>query len=123
MSPAEQYLERAMRTANAIAHKLTAGGIYVDDRDGWANGTFACPWAEEVLSLPGMDPAHKELLRRTADSIYRNARTSRGYYGASWGGPADGPGSTWCVHGTRPEQTMTSSDSVMMIVAAALTEK
>jgi predicted alpha-1,6-mannanase (GH76 family) len=118
-----RYLERAIRTANGLARKLTSGGIYFDDRDGWSNGTFACRWAEEVLSLPGMDPVHKELLRRTADSIYRNARTSRGYYGASWGGPADGPGSCWCMGGVRPEQTMTSSDSVMMIVAAAVAEK
>jgi predicted alpha-1,6-mannanase (GH76 family) len=117
------YLERALRTADGIAGKLTAGGIYLDDRDAWSNGTFAGDWAEDVLSLPGLDAAHRQLLQRTADSVYRNARTSRGYYGGSWGGPAEGPGSRWCVKGSRPEQITTSSSSVMMIVAAALAAK
>lgn len=116
----KQYLQRALRTAEGIARKLTAGGIYLNDRDAWANGTFAGDWARDVLSLPGIDLAHRALLRRTADSIYRNARTSRGYYGGSWGGPAEGPGSRWCVNGSRPEQIMTSSSSALMIVAAAL---
>ena len=96
------------------------GGIYLDDRDAWSNGTFAGDWAADVLSLPGVDVAQRQLLQRTADSIYRNARTSRGYYGGSWGGPAEGPGSRWCVKGSRPEQITTSSSSAMMIVAAAL---
>ena len=112
-----------MRTADGIARKLTAGGIYFNDRDAWANGTFANDWAQDVLSLPGIDIAHRELLQRTADSICRHARTSRGYYGGSWGGPAEGPGSRWCLKGSRPEQIMTSGSSVNIIAAAALAGK
>ena len=114
------YLERAIRTADAVARKLTAKGIYVDDRDAWANGTFAGDWARDVLSLPGIEERHKELLLRTADSIYQKARTSQAYYGGSWSGPAEGPGSRWCMIGSRPQQIMTSASSVNMIVAAAL---
>ena len=114
------YLERALRTADALAAKLTVHGIYLDDRDAWSNGTFAGDWAQEVLSLPGMPDRHKELLRRTADSIYRTARTSQGYYGGSWSGPPEGPGSAWCIKGSRPQQITTSASSVNLIAAAAL---
>ena len=114
------YLDRAIRTAGAIARKLTAGGVYVKDRDAWTNGTFAGDWAQDVLSLPGVEDRHKELLLRTADSIYRKARTSQGYYGGSWSGPAEGPGSPWCMKGSRPQQITTSASSVNVIAAAAL---
>ena len=102
---------------------MSDGGVYFDDRDAWANGTFAGDWAEEVLSLPGIDGRHKELLLRTADSIYHKARTADGYYGGSWSGPADGPGSPWSMGGSRPQQIMTSGSSVNLIAAAALAEK
>ena len=63
---------------------------------------------------------HRELLFRTATSIDQKARTSQGYYGGSWSGPAEGPGSRWCTRGSRPQQITTSASSVNMIVAAAL---
>jgi predicted alpha-1,6-mannanase (GH76 family) len=114
------YLDRAIRTADAIARKLAVDGVLLDDRDAWTNGTFAGDWAQEVLRLPGVEGRHKELLLRTADSIYRKARTSQGYYGGSWNGPAEGPGSAWCLGGSRPQQIMTSASSVHVIAAAAL---
>lgn len=114
------YLERAIRTADALAARLTVDGVYLDDRDAWSNGTFAGDWAQEVLWLPGVGSRHKELLRRTADSIYQHARTPQGYYGGSWSGPAEGPGSAWCMKGSRPQQITTSASAVNMITAAAL---
>lgn len=51
-----------------------------------------------------------------------NERTSQGYYGGSWGGPAESPGSIWCRKGSRPKQIMTSASSVNMIAAAALSD-
>jgi predicted alpha-1,6-mannanase (GH76 family) len=120
MTNEKLYLDRAVRTAEAMAQKLTTDGVYLDDRDAWTNGALAGDWAEQVLTLPGITDRHKELLLRTADSIYRRARTSQGYYGGSWSGPAEGPGSRWCMGGSRPEQIMTSSSAVNIIAAAAL---
>jgi hypothetical protein len=60
---------------------------------------------------------------RTADSIYRRARTAEGYYGGSWSGPAEGPGSHWAMVGSRPQQITTSASAVNVIAAAALAEQ
>jgi predicted alpha-1,6-mannanase (GH76 family) len=114
----KKYLQRAVRTADAIAAKLVKEGVYLNDRDAWANGTFAADWADGVLVLPGIDRKHRDLLLRTADSIFQRARTPDGYYGGSWSGPAQGPGSTWCMKGSRPQQIMTSASSAMVIMAA-----
>ena len=118
------YLSRAVRTANAIYNSplLTPTGIYLDDRDAWTQGTFAGDWAREVLCLPGIDAKHWTALWKTADSIYTNARTN-GYYGGSWAGPAEGPGSAWWLNGSLPEQITTSSSSANMIMAAAALER
>lgn len=117
------YLNRAVRTANAIYNSplLTSKGIYLNDRDAWTEGTFAGDWAREVLSLPGIDAKHWTALWNTADSIYTNARTN-GYYGGSWAGPAEGPDSAWWLNGSWPEQITTSSSSANMIMAAAALE-
>jgi predicted alpha-1,6-mannanase (GH76 family) len=123
MTGDKKYLDRALRTAEGISRKFVKDGIYFDDRDGWANGSFARQWAEEVLTLPGIDPKHKQLLFRTADSIYKNARTVDGFYGAGWAGPAEGPDSVWDIKGTRAQQTMTSGSSANMIMAAAIAEQ
>jgi hypothetical protein len=119
----KKYLDRALRTAAGIARTLTRNDVYIDDRDAWADGTFAADWVQEVLTLPGIDSRHKELLFHTADSIYTSARTPDGFYGGAWSGPADGPGSRWSVKGSRPQQIMTSGSTVNMIAAAALAEK
>jgi hypothetical protein len=118
------YLNRAVRTANAIYNSklFTASGIYLDDRDAWTQGTFAGDWAREVLPLTGIEPKHWTALWKTADSIYTNDRTN-GFYGGSWAGPAEGPGSAWWLNGSVPEQITTSSSSACMIMAAAALER
>jgi predicted alpha-1,6-mannanase (GH76 family) len=118
-----KYLERALRTADAIAAKQVKDGIYLNDRDAWSNGTFAGMWAEEVLSLPGISPEHRQLLFRTADSIFEKARTPDGYYSGCWGGPLEGPASVWARRGFLPQQSMTSANTTNLLMAAALAEK
>lgn len=118
----ESYKDKAVATAEGIYEHETKDGILLNDRDAWANGTFAAEWAVQVLTLPGIDEKHGELLKKTADSIYANARTGDGYYGGSWAGPADGIGSVWFTVGSRPQQLMTTGNSVNFLVAAALLE-
>src|SRR5207247_8533009 len=60
--------------------------------------------------------------RMTAARIYTKARTTNGYYGGSWAGPADGSASAWVGIGSTPQQIMTSASSVNMIVAAGFLE-
>jgi hypothetical protein len=116
----DTYLKRAQRTADAVLAHLTDGhGVLLDERDAWANGTFAGEWAREVLTLPGMSEAHRDLLRDTAAAIAARARTADGYYGGCWNGPADGPASVWSRGGSRPGQLMTSANAVNVVVAAA----
>jgi hypothetical protein len=72
--------------------------------------------------LTGIEPKHWTALWKTADSIYTNDRTN-GFYGGSWAGPAEGPGSAWWLNGSVPEQITTSSSSACMIMAAAALER
>ncbi len=116
------YLERALRTVAAVDKVFNRNGIYVDDRDAWCNATFMGQWAADVLTLPGVAPPSRAILFRTALSVYKNARTKDGYYGGSWAGPAQGPGSRWWP-GSSPQQIMTSSDSANVIMAAAILEQ
>jgi hypothetical protein len=118
----KKYLDRAIRTAEGISRVLVKNGAYYSDRDAWTSGTFAPDWVQEVLTLPGIHPKHKQLLLNTADSICKNDRTEDGYYGGCWGGPADGPGSPWSMIGSRPQQIMTSATTGLMVISAALTE-
>lgn len=117
------YLNRAVRTANAIYNSkmFTTNGIYLDDRDAWTDGAFAGDWAREVLPLVGMEAKHWTALWKTADSIFINDRTN-GFYGGSWAGPAEGTNSAWWVNGSLPEQITTTSSSADMIMAAAALE-
>jgi hypothetical protein len=120
MTADELYRIRAIRTADALSNcLLSLGGVFLNDRDAWSQGTFAGDWVREVLSLPGISAKSWTLLRMTADSICANARTTNGYYGGSWSGPAEGLLSRWWSVGSKPEQIMTSASTVNMIVAAA----
>ena len=121
----DSFRVRAVRTAEAILSRLgTDKGIYLNDRDAWSNGVFAGDWAREVLTLPGMDVKHAAVLQATADSIFRHARTADGFYGGSWSGPPEGSASRWFAGNSKPQQIMTSANSVNVIVAAAsLVEK
>ena len=107
------YLERALKGMDAIIATEVSGGIYLNDRDGWTDGQFAYMFASDALTLPGVDPRCEQLLYSTAVSIGANARTSDGHYKAEWGG-----GNAWINVGTTPEQIMTSSDTVQMLMAA-----
>lgn len=118
----QKYLDRAVRTANGIQQVLVRKGRYLNDRDAWANGTFFYEYVKEVLQLQGVDPKQKEAVYRTAVSIANNARTVDGFYGGSWNGPAEGPGSAWYSVGSKPQQIMTSGSTVMMLVGAAYLE-
>ncbi|MCL2031584.1 MAG: hypothetical protein FWG93_08580 [Oscillospiraceae bacterium] len=119
----EVYLERALRTATGIRNVLTVdGGVLLNERDAWATGTYAPQWAEEVLTLPGIAEDDRTVLYNTAASIAANARTEDGFYGGSWSGPADGPDSAWVRIGSRPQQIMTSGNTVLVLAGAAVLE-
>jgi hypothetical protein len=123
MAGEDEYRLRALRTADALpSHLVDPNGVYIDDRDAWADGTFAGEWAREVLTLPGISTTHWNTLRATADAIYTKDRTPDGYYGGAWDGPADGPDSPWSNAGSKPQQIMTSANAVNMMVAAAILE-
>jgi hypothetical protein len=123
MTRDDEYRKRSVRTADGMLGALvTTNDVYINDRDAWVEGTFVGYWAREVLPLPGVTSRHWTILRNTANSIYANARTTNGFYGGSWSGPAEGSGSAWYRGGTWPQQIMTSATSVEMIVAAAFLE-
>ena len=115
------YLDRVYATNEGLLKFYDNDGVLLNDRDAWTNGTFASVYAAEVLSLPGTEQM-QTLLKNTADSIVRNARTPDGYYGGSWSGPADGSMSTWYSKGSVPRQSMTTGSSVQIVVAAAVLE-
>jgi predicted alpha-1,6-mannanase (GH76 family) len=120
----EIYRKRAIRTADALSKFETDGeGRLLDDRDAWTNGYFMGDWVREVLTLKGLRPERKEIIRRTAESIERRDRTAAGYYGGCWGGPAEGEGCAWEKSRSMPEQAMTSASAIHVIVAAALMER
>ena len=117
----DKQREHALRTAVALCQQVTTKeGVFMDDRDAWTNGVFAGDWAREVLSLPGAGSELRMALRKTADSIFSKARTSTGFFGGSWSGPAEGEGSVWWKKKSLPEQIMTSATAVNMIVAACI---
>ncbi len=119
----KKYLDRAIRTVKGITKVFaTDTGVYLNDRDAWANGTFMRLYATEALTLPGVPEDCIDIAFRTAESIYKNDRTPDGYYGGCWQGPADGPGSRWSMIGSRPQQTMTSGSTVNILMGAALLE-
>jgi hypothetical protein len=115
------YLYRALRTAAAVRKYfyVDSNGVLVDDGDAWTNGTFAADWAREVLSLPGTAPQDLQILKNTATAVYTKDRTSDGYYGGCWDGPVGTSGDLWSNNGSTPQQIMTSSQAVAMIVGAA----
>ena len=117
----QKYLDRVYATNAGIVKNYDINGILLNDRDAWTNGTFATFYASWVLSLPNTEEM-QTLLKNTATSIVKNARTADGYYGGSWQGPADGPASIWASNGSVALQTMTSGTSVSIVVAAAMLE-
>ena len=118
----EEYLERVYRINDGLMEKyVTEDGVLINDRDAWTNGTFTAFYVTEVLALPDTEEM-AQVIRNTALSIAANARTEEGYYGGSWSGPAEGPGSAWYHIGSTPQQSKTTGSTVLMITAAALLE-
>jgi len=112
-----KYLTQAVGTVNALmdAPFYFNGSVFVNDRDAWADGSFAGWWASEALTLPGVPDTAKARLLATADSIMQNARVIGVGYKAEWSG-----GNAWTNVGSVPEQIMTSSNTANMVMAAAL---
>jgi hypothetical protein len=131
----QPYLDEARRiTAVYVKPKafLRPGDLFVNERDAWTDGHWAPYFADEVLSLPGVDPdgKWKTAIRATAQSIL-NQRTPDGFYGADWSGPERNPKDgtmTWAEQAPHrngmavPSQIMTSSSSAAMVSAAIVAE-
>ena len=117
----ETYLERVKATNEGLLEFYDNDGVLVNDRDAWTNGAFAAYYAADVLSLPETE-TQQALVRGTAESIMNRARTTNGYYGGSWSGPAEGGKSVWYAGGSVPQQSMTTATSVLMVVSAAVLE-
>jgi len=107
------YLSQAIRTINAITAVENKNGVLLDDRDGWADGTFAFLYASEALTLPGVAQNNIEVFLNTSVSIVNNARWGQ-YYKADWSG-----GIAWEDNGTTATQIMTTANTVQMVIAAA----
>lgn len=123
MTGEDKYLQRAVRTVSGITEVFrTDTGVFLNDRDAWANGTFMRLYVTEALTLKGIPKKCIDIVYKTAESIYANARTGEGYYGGCWQGPADGPGCRWSMKGSRPAQIMTSGSTVNIMAGAALLE-
>jgi len=115
----DAYLERAVRTANALANSklYTGGGIFLNDRDAWCNTSFAGRFVSEVMSIEATSTKLPRLFLNTAKAIIKECRTSEGLYSGSWSG--DG---IWDAY-AKPEEIMTSSTTVHVIYAATLCAK
>ncbi len=119
----QKYLDRVHAINKGIIKWYDLGGVLLNDRDAWTEGTYASYYASNVLSLPGTEEM-QALLLGTAESIMTKARTEAGYYGGTWQGPAEGEGSRWWGggKGSLPTQIMTSGSTVLMVTAAAILE-
>lgn len=117
----QEYLDRVYKTNEGILARYNDDGVLLNDRDAWTNGTFAAFYVSEVLSLPNTEQMQK-LVKDTATSIVKNARTPDGFYGGTWKGPAEGAESIWYSKGSVPQQSKTTGSTVMMVTAAALLE-
>jgi len=115
------YKDRALRAAQAVSRLETDGkGALMDDRDAWTNGYFMGYWVRDVLTLPGTKREARAIVRRTAEAIWQRARTSEGFYSGCWNGPAEGEACPWTKGGFTPQQIMTSSSAVHVLVGADL---
>ncbi len=121
----ETYLRRAVETLHAVTDNsyLVQNGVLVDAGDGWTNAAFMQQWVSEVLTLEGARCKDVELLKNTAESIYRNARTPKGLYSAAWSGPAENDADTpWGRRGWTHDKLMTCATCVHMIIGAYCAE-
>ena len=117
---------KAVETAQALTDSkyMSVNGVFINDRDAWANGSFVGDWVNEVLTLKGIRKADRDMIRNTANSIASKCRTEDGYYKAEWLG-----GNRWTSATARletpttPQQILTTSNTIHFLMAAALAEK
>ncbi|MDD4142898.1 MAG: hypothetical protein PHR20_08975 [Bacteroidales bacterium] len=122
----KRYLMRAVQTAHAITDSphYNNGGVLVNDRDAWANGSFVGDYVREVLVLPRIRPRDIRLIQSTATSILETCRTDNGYYRPEWSGNGIWTARTASKPDpTVPEQVMTSSCTANFVIGAALAGK
>ncbi|MCL2884393.1 MAG: hypothetical protein FWF49_02760 [Oscillospiraceae bacterium] len=118
------YRDLALRTVEAVNNTSSPynnNGVYVNDRDAWADGTFMGAWVSEVLTLSGIQQRDYNLVFNTAQSIGQNCRTADGYWRAEWSG-----GNKWVAAwgtGGSYKQIMAAGSTVCMITGAAWLEK
>jgi hypothetical protein len=135
----QQYLDEARQiTSDYVKRRafLRPGNLFVNERDGWTDGHWAPYFADEVLSLPGVDAGGlwKTCTRNTALAIISH-RTPDGFYGPDWSGPelnTNDKSMTWVEQARRgtgsgsgmalPGQIMTSSDAAAMVSAAVVAD-
>jgi len=117
----QKYLDRAVRTANAIANFYDHNGMFMNDRDAWTDAAFAGYFVSEVMPLKGVDRKLGTTFLKTAFGIMNNCYYEGGYYGGQWSGARD-----WSVEYEATGNAMvimTSATSTHMLYAAALASK
>ena len=120
---------------------LTAQGLWLNDRDPWSDGYWWPAFAEEVLTLPGVDATGtwKAALSATALNVIAQ-RSPDGYYGGNWSGLPRGAAPPNVLGFTTYEQQaaaanggagggqatgqqiMTSSNTASLVQAAAIVD-
>ncbi|MCL2885047.1 MAG: hypothetical protein FWF49_06145 [Oscillospiraceae bacterium] len=123
-----KYLNRAVRTAHALTDSTAynQNNLLIADRDGWADGSFGVVYAKEVLSLPGIRNADKNLFLNTANAIADKCRVQIGgnwYYNCDWRGTGVWQRQTSVAGMGDPKTIMTSAMSVSMLIAGAIVEQ
>jgi len=116
----DKYLDRAVRTANAIAGYYDYSGTLINDRDAWTDGAFIGYFTDEVMELPGVDLRLGRAYMKTVYSIMNNCYFEGGYYGGHWNNARDWYAS---VEFGNPMTIMTSATTTHVIYAAALAQK
>jgi len=85
MTGEKQYLDKVISTATSISTKYDSAGIYLNDRDAWANCAFVSYFIDEVLPLEGVPAKLSRMFVSTALSIQQYALYEGDYYGGDWG--------------------------------------
>jgi len=116
----DKYLDRAVRTANAIADYYDYSGTLINDRDAWTDGAFIGYFTDEVMELNGVDARLGRTFMKTVYSIMNNCYFKGGYYGGHWNNARDWYDS---LEYGNPMTIMTSATTTHVIYAAALAQK
>ncbi len=112
----DEYLTRAVETANALAKRYS--DMLINDRDAFTNTTFLGYFVSEVMPLEGVDKRLGAALYKTVYSIMENCYFESGYYGANWNVYANWGDGTHPIN--NPVMIMTSANTTRVLFAAAL---